>query len=328
VADLGAAQAPIVQDAGAQPRRIYAWLALAAGVLTLAVIVASAIMRHAQAGLSCADWPACYGSLGATASDDAPGAGIAAVRAAHRIAATGVLALIVGMLLVAWAQRPVWKREAAGATAATLIVAGLAVLGVYTAGAKLPAIVLGNLAGGIALLAVLSAAHATAVPAPVASAAARRWALLALALAFAQVALGGMIGAQFASLSCPGLAECGAWSWREFLAGGAWDPRRVPVLADGRVVAPAGAAALHMLHRLLSVAIAAAVLITAQALRPGRAPLALARGGALSVLLAAGLAAVAWRPTLAVVVLHNGCAALLVALCARAAVRPPAPTGS
>lgn len=321
MADLGAV-AGTSSVAAIQPRRIFAWLALAAAALTFVVIVASAFVRHAQAGLSCADWPACYAHVAESIPDAVPSAGIRVARMAHGVAATGVAALILGMLLVAWTQRPVWRRECAAATAAALIVAGLAILGTFTAGAKLPAVALGNLLGGYALLAVLCAAHAVAAAAPEIPRTARRWALAALVLAFLQAGLGGMIGTQFATLSCPEVMSCGAWSWQQLVEGGAWNPLRAPTLADSHVVAPMGAAALHVLHRLHGIALVATVLATAYALRRTRRPLASALLGALGAAVGAGVIAIATQPTLPVVVLHNACAALLVALLARAAVRP------
>lgn len=304
------------------PRPIFAWLALAAATLTLVVIIASAFMRHAQAGLSCVDWPACYARVVEWIPDAVPSAGVRAARMAHRFAATGVATLILGMLLVAWTQRPVWRRECAASTAAALIVTGLAILGAFTAGAKLPAVALGNLLGGYALLAGLCAAHAVAAPALEIPRTARRWALAALVLAFLQAGLGGMIGAQFATLSCPEVTNCGTWSWQQLVEGGAWNPLRASTLVDGHVVAPAGAAGLHVLHRLHGIALAATVLATAYALRRTRRPLASALLGALGAAVGAGVIAIAIQPTLPVVVLHNACAALLVALLARAAVRP------
>ena len=175
-------------------------MALAAAALTFVVIVASAFMRHTQAGLSCGDWPACYARVVTSDADAAPDTGVRVARIAHRLAASGVLALVIGMLLVAWTQTPPWKREGILALAALVIAGALAVLGIATPGARLPAITLGNLLGGYALLAVLAAA---AAPASAASRGARNLARLALAFAFVQAALGGMIGAQFASLACP-----------------------------------------------------------------------------------------------------------------------------
>jgi cytochrome c oxidase assembly protein subunit 15 len=293
-------------------------MALAAAALTFVVIVASAFMRHTQAGLSCGDWPACYARVVTSDADAAPDTGVRVARIAHRLAASGVLALVIGMLLVAWTQTPPWKREGILALAALVIAGALAVLGIATPGARLPAITLGNLLGGYAMLAVLAAA---AAPASAASRGARNFARLALAFAFVQAALGGMIGAQFASLACPSLTDCGAWSWTGFAEGGSWNPLRAPDLLDGHLTPPGGAAGLHVLHRLNGLVTAALIVAAADLLRRSRPRLALALAGLVAIAVALGANAVSAKPALVWVVAHNASAALLVALLARAGSR-------
>ena len=48
-------------NADAQRRRRIRRLALACAGLMLLTTIFSAYIRHVQAGLGCADWPACYG---------------------------------------------------------------------------------------------------------------------------------------------------------------------------------------------------------------------------------------------------------------------------
>jgi cytochrome c oxidase assembly protein subunit 15 len=303
------------EASAARLRLMLARMALAAAALTFVVIVASAFMRHVQAGLSCGDWPACYAQAVTPDADAVPGTGVRVARIAHRIAATGVLALVLGMLLMAWTQTPAWKREGALALCALVIAVALAVLGIATPGARLPAITLGNLLGGYAMLAVLAAATA---PASTASRGARSVARVALLFVFVQTALGGMIGAQFASLACPALTDCGAWSWTAFVDGESWNPLRAPALIDGHLTAGGGAAGLHVLHRLNGLAVGTLVLTTAAIMWHTRPRLAWALTGLLVAAAVSGVAAVASQPALPVVVAHNACAALLVATLARA----------
>ena len=276
-------------DSATRLRVMLARMALAAAVLTFVVIVASAFMRHAQAGLSCDDWPACYARVVAPDADTMPDAGVRLARIAHRIAATSVLTLVIGMLLVAWTQTPAWTREGSLALCALAIAVALAVLGIATPGARLPAITLGNLLGGYAMLAVLAAAAAQASPAP---RRARNLAKLALLFAFVQAALGGMISAQFASLACPALTDCGAWSWSAFLEGASWNPLHAPGLIDGHLTAGSSAAGLHVLHRLSAFVIVALVVATADALRGSRPRLALGLAGLAAFAAALGANAV------------------------------------
>jgi len=294
-------------------------LAIAATALTAIVIVASAFMRHTQVGLGCADWPACYARIAAEAVDPAPPLGVRIARIAHRLAATGVLALIVGMLLVAWTQRPVWKREGLLAIAALVVAAALAVLGIATPGAKLPAVTLGNLLGGYLMLAVLAALVATVrnTPAPPASrwlrTAPLRWIALAiLALVFVQAALGGMIGAQFALTACPTLGKCAGFAFDEFRFTAALDAFRPLDIVDGRVVPPAGAAAPFVIHRAFGLVAAIVTLVLAHALRRTQRHVALLLAGLALAAPLIGATAVATMPALILTVLHNAAAAALV----------------
>ena len=133
-----------------------------------------------------------------------------------------------------------------------------------------------------------------------------RWIALALLLlVFVQAASGGMIGAQYALTACPTLAGCPAFAFGELLAAGALDPFRALSIVDGRVVPPAGAAGLHVLHRALGIAVAVATLALAYRMRrsdPRAALLLLAlAAGALFL----GVAAIAGMPSLPMTVLHN-----------------------
>jgi cytochrome c oxidase assembly protein subunit 15 len=299
-------------------RRLPAWLPLVAAALALIVVVASAYLRHAQAGLSCADWPACYARLAPPAAQGAADFDVRLARIAHRASATGVAVLVVVLVLLARAARGVAQRERALAAAAGALVVGLAALGVATPGTRLPAVTLANLLGGYALLAALTALHASARPAAAIARGARRIAGVALALAVVQVALGGMIAAQFAVRACEAFPGCGAWTWAEFFSGGAWNPLSAPAAVGDRILAPVGAAGLHVLHYLNGIALAGAVAAAAVALRATRPGLAWSLAIVLGAGIGSGFAAALLQSALALVVAHNAGAALLVALLARA----------
>ena len=73
---------------GADAARVHKWfvrLAVASAALMFVVIVASAYLRHWQAGLACPDWPACYGRVDVEAVA-APPLPVRAARLAHRLA--------------------------------------------------------------------------------------------------------------------------------------------------------------------------------------------------------------------------------------------------
>lgn len=319
-------------DSSARARRLlapFAWLAV---FLTFVVIVASAFIRHTQAGLDCADWPACYARVSAesTAEADAesPSTGVRVARSLHRIAASSALLVILGILLLARATESE-ARARTLAIAALVLAVGLAVLGVATRGARLPAVPLGNLLGGYLMLAVLAAlagsvagAAARTDVASGASAAAGTqrhaaspvywlaWTLLALA--FMQAVLGGLIGTQFALRSCATLDRCVGAASDAFATGAALDPFRRPDVVAGHFVPPAGAAGLHVMHRWLAVVITLGALTLAFALRSTqRRAAALLAALALAASLL-GVAAILRMPALTATVLHNAAAALLV----------------
>jgi len=314
-------------DPAARLRVLFARAAVAAAALTFVVVVASAFMRHTQVGLACADWPACYGRIdGGAAADAAPG--VRVVRLAHRVAATAVLALVIGLALIAWTQRPAWKKEGTLAIAALALVAGLAILGVATPGARLPAVTLGNLLGGFMLLALLAAAAATARAnsggAHRAGTVLAAIALVLLALTLVQATLGGSIGAQYALTSCTTLAKCPGFPFDEFRATAALDPFRPLTIVDGRVIAPPDAGALLVIHRALAIVVVVVALLVAWRLRAGSRRLAPTLAVVAVATALAGLGAVAFAPSLPLTVAHNACSALLVATLAVAIERAAA----
>ena len=316
-------------DSIARTRRLFGRLALAAGVLTLIVIAASAFIRHTQAGLACADWPACYARIGAQPEAAAPSTGVFIARLFHRLAASGALGLIIGMLLIGRAPRTAFKRERILALAALLIAVGLAGLGIATPGAEYPAVPVGNLLGGylmIAVLAALTGAVASpdsATPQLPATTPLRSIALVLLVLlafAFVQAGLGTLIGTKFALTACTELVRCPDFAINEF-ALAALNPFRRLVIIDGHAVAPVAAAGIHVMHRLLGIGIATTALVLAYALRStdGRAARLLMALALVTPLL--GATAVVAMPSLAVTVLHNAAAAVLVATLAYIAAR-------
>jgi heme a synthase len=319
----------------ARRRRYFVVLPVAGLILTAIVILASAYLRHTQAGLGCADWPACYGRVGVEVPDAVPATGVHLARIAHRLAATSVLALVVGQLLIAWTQRPAWTRDGVLAVAALVVAVALAALGIATPRARLPAVTLGNLLGGYLLLAILAAGVTVAIdalrspPAAAGRAAPLRWlAAAGLALVFAQAALGGMIGAQFALTACPTLGSCVGFAPAELGSTAALDAFRPLVVVGGRVVPPEGSAVPIIIHRTLGPVVTVAMLALAYALRRMR------RFGAVvlsTLALAApllGAAAILVLPSLPLTVAHNAVTAALIGVLASFVAGRPGRSGS
>ncbi len=302
--------------ASARTRRLLARFARGATALTFVVIVASAFMRHTQAGLGCVDWPSCYARVATDAQAAVPSIGVSLARLLHRLAASSALLLIVGMLLVARAGQT-YKRERRLALAALVVALSLAALGIATPGAEVPAVPLGNLLGGFVMIALLAAlagavANGSGETGRVTASPLRWFALALLGFVFLQATLGGFIGTQFALRSCPALDHCVGAAGDAFARGAALDPFQRQVV-DGHVLPPVGAAGLHSMHRLLGIAVALAALALAYALRSSNR-----HGAALLAVLAVtapslGVTAILRMPSLPVTVLHNAAAAMLIA---------------
>lgn len=112
----------------------------------------------------------------------------------HRFAASGALVLIGVIVLPSRSGPRANIRSSVGSPGIALAIAlGLAALGIWTPGARMPAVAIGNLIGGFALFASLAALC------PRGCADWRRLhpgssiAVVALAVVFAHAALGGMM---------------------------------------------------------------------------------------------------------------------------------------
>lgn len=291
-------------------------LACACALLVLVVTGASALLRQAKAGLACDDRAACYGQdLSRLQQGLAPAATeqttLAAVRVAHRLAASGVLLLGLTMLMIAAGAQPRLPRETTLTLLLLALAAVLALLGLRSAAARVPAVVLGNLVGGFLMLAlcVRLARRAASGARDVLRGAAR----LAAVLVVLQVGLGALTSASYAGLSCTGWSGC---ELAEVARGADWrvlNPWREPVLNDTPPFNPAGAL-VHGLHRLAGFAVAAAVAgVGLLALRRGRRVAGVALLVSIALQLGAGLALAAFALPIGLAIAHNVLAALLLA---------------
>ena len=136
-------------------RRI-AWLC---ALLVLVIAALSAYLRLAKAGLGCTPWPQCYGQAlraqqQGIAPSDAVAQEVALARLAHRVIASLALVLVIVLALSALTARPLRRDEAALALGLLALVLFLAGLGLRTGASRLPAVAIGNLLGGFAMLAL------------------------------------------------------------------------------------------------------------------------------------------------------------------------------
>jgi len=146
----------------------------------------------AGAALAAAGWALMLAVLAASAyirMSPAPGADVELVRGVHRASAS--LAGLAVLLLAGWA---LWRRHLVpGALAALALIVFLAALGRATGSAPPPYAALGNLAGGVALAALLAWTFGRSQAPWQAAGPQRRLALGVLAAAAAQTAFGGWL---------------------------------------------------------------------------------------------------------------------------------------
>lgn len=165
-------------------------------LLLLVVTTASAWLRLAQPRPPCPDWPGCRSQPGVQAmAATAPAAGLAPARVAHRTAASLVLLAVAAVALLALARRP--RDGTSGALALVLLALalGLALLGIITPGSRHAGVRLGNLLGGLLMLALSWRLLRGLQGAPPVSGSLAGAALAGMLAWLAQAALGATAGA-------------------------------------------------------------------------------------------------------------------------------------
>ncbi len=286
------------------------WLVLAALLLMLVLTTTSAYIRLSQAGLGCADWPACYGrarlpEAGQLLPEHAP---LFWAHALHRLAASSVGLLLV---LIVFLGRDQLQGSGARLAAWTVLaLAGvLAVLGMVTP-SNLPAVTLGNLLGGMTMIALLWWLHQRGRGASAGAGRMLLW--LAFGAMALQIALGGMIGARQAALACVTLPACtGGW-WPESTDWRLFNPFFGLPASDTASTALAPLAMAHRYGALLVAAILCALGIRAIRRGARTAALGWALLGMLGLQLLLGAAMVLANFLLPLALMHNLCAALLL----------------
>jgi cytochrome c oxidase assembly protein subunit 15 len=226
-------------------------------LLVFVVILLSAYIRLGDAGLGCADWPACFGQIGVhdnrSLAEGGPLLPPSAARTFHRVAATLFGFFVLGIVYLAIRQR----KHGGPGIVLPFIVLGLtvflSVLGVVTPSPLIPLVTTGNVLGGMATLALLWWIGLRIQPQTPPDSAAiqlRPWARLAFVVVAAQIALGAWTSGSFAGPSCTQLGGCEAASVSvQNLARGFEPTRRLERDVQGKVTIDASAPVVHMVHR-------------------------------------------------------------------------------
>lgn len=293
----------------ADGNRIFHGLILFTFALMAVIILLSAHMRLSGAGLGCSDWPACYGRNLSGLAPPHPNW----VNVTHRIAAStmGFAALAIASL--AWRRRRVALGDFLPGLALLGLTAFLAALGKLTHDAHLPAVALGNLLGGLGMLALLWRLHLGHYTLQyAASSRLRWWVSLGLGLLVAQIVLGGLVSANFAALSCNGPSGCNGWLQHASLAD--FNPLQVLEVPQGGKFTPGEAQqTLHMTHLFSALLVSCylawlGVCLIRENLRHSGMLLI----AALTLQVALGISAVAYSLPLFLVLMHNATAAFLL----------------
>ena len=300
-------------------------------LLTLVVIVMGAYVRLSGAGLSCPDWPGCYGRLVVPTSEPAvrlanqafPDRPLVVQRAwkemIHRYLAGLLGVAIVFLAGFAYRRRADPRQPLVLPGLLVGLVVFQAALGMWTVTLLLkPVVVTAHLLGGMATLALLwwlwTSPTNARVPAPTGV---RMWALASGSIMVVQLTLGGWTSANYAALACPDFPTCqGSW-WPEMAFGDAFSPwRELGQTSAGDPLSSRALVAIQVAHRagaLLAILIVGG--FAAVSIRDADTYSKHAAVAVLALLLVQaglGVATVLMARPLVFAVVHNATAALLL----------------
>lgn len=293
-------------------------------ILVIILVTLSSYLRLDHSGIGCEPWPACYGNIGIVGeTPDVAGTYERLLEEArqpmswatpvHRLVASVLSLLILSMALLAQLR----KSYRVITVLLLVITLFLAWLGIYSEGLHSPAIVMGNLGGGFAMLGLLGW-MVLRKPKDDSNedASLRDWTVAAIVTLCLQIFLGGLTSANFAASACQTLPDCHG----SYLPGAelttAFDLTRTHDIGPtGIVLGGAERVAIHKTHRLVAVLTLITVIGAATvAWRKGRDLRVL---GYVAVALVSaefllGVFAILSSLPIAVTVAHNWLAALLL----------------
>ena len=299
-------------------------LAKASLILVIILVTLSSYLRLEHSGIGCEPWPACYGNIGI--AGETPGVAdtyerlldeasqpLSWATPVHRLVASVLGVLIVVMTMFAFLE----KRQRLISLVLLALTVFLAWLGIYSAGLHSPAVVMGNLGGGFAMLGLLGwmVLHKPNQKTN-RNSSLRLWAALAIVMLCLQILLGGLTSANFAASACQTLPDChGSWLPGADV-GSAFDLSRTHETGPtGMVLGGAERAAIHKLHRLTAVLTLITVMAAAMiAWKVGR-DLRIAGYVAMTLVtleFVLGVSAILTGLPITIAVAHNWLAALLL----------------
>lgn len=276
-------------------------LALAA---TFVIVVLSAYIRLDKTGVGCNPWPQCYGEHVAETSAFSPPT---KASVAHRFVASALGALVIALAFISL-RSPFRASRAVLAWLAFVLTVFLALLGVYTPGSSLPAVIVGNLLGGFLLLTVLWWLYLNLQPLRAFDRSSVQTSLglvVAIVLSLLSIFVGAVAAAYLAggtcTVNCPLLPDPAALSRVDLFA-------PLPAANERREIA----SSLHILHRTLGALAAIASAVIAFQLRRASSAAALLLGALALSQVSLGWIQILLSMPLSTAVAHNAVAALLL----------------
>ena len=312
-------------------------IVLAALLLAFVVVVLGAYVRLSDAGLGCPDWPGCYGHIIGVPETDSEVANAntnfdRAVEAPkawkemiHRYFAgtLGILIFIISIFLFRKDEHD--ERHIFAGVLLSSALLFQALLGMWTVTLQLkPLVVMGHLLGGFFLFNLIAWQFLRTTP----------WkpkldlkltrslfglSVFAVIILVGQIALGGWVSSNYAALACVDFPKC-QQSW--------WPPmdfkdafvlwRGLGVDYEFGVLDHPARVAIHYVHRIGAVVATLAILFYATRLWKYSDVQGMLRTNALVILglltlqVSLGISNVIFKLPLAVAVLHNGVALLLL----------------
>jgi len=305
--------------------------------LTFDLIMFGAFTRLTDSGLGCPDWPGCYGQADPMrahadihAAETAMPTGPVTVMKAwiemiHRYLAMAIGVLIIAIMLIAWRK---WRKSGRMASRFSPLFPTLlfgfvclqGAFGAWTVTLKLqPIIVTTHLLLGMTLLALLAWLGARLVDHRTVSQAAalRLPAVLAAMLLATQIALGGWVSSNYAALACTDFPLCQGMLLPQMdMAQGFTLWRDLGKTASGEFLPFQALTAIHWMHRVVALAVIALLAwVGIKALRiEGLQKTARWLLAAVALQFSTGVLTIFLDYPLALAVMHNGGAALLVLL--------------
>jgi len=304
---------------------------------TFDLIMFGAFTRLTDSGLGCPDWPGCYGQANPlqaheniSAAETAMPTGPVTVMKAwiemiHRYLAMGIGVLIIALMVISWRR---WLQSGRRAvnfaplfpTLLFVFVCVQGAFGAWTVTMKLqPVIVTTHLLLGMTLLALMTwvgarLSHHPPVPRSAADAL-RMPATLAAVLLVLQIALGGWVSTNYATLACQDFPLCQGALWPQMdFANGFTLWRNLGMTAKGEFLPFPALTAIHWTHRICAFAVVALVSwVGFRALKiEGLRKTARWLLAMVALQFTTGVSTVFLSFPLALAVMHNGGAALLV----------------